>query len=87
MPLTLTHHLVLNDRERRYLIVEAMPFDLGYMMKWQEEPLELEHVQVLSFQIMAGLSFLHSAGVLHRDLVSVFSTFQLECATQFKMIL
>lgn len=50
-----------------------MSRDLRSVIK--EEPLEDGHYQYFMYQILRGLKYLHSAGVVHRDLVD-FSLMQ-----------
>ena len=50
-----------------YVIVELMETDLSSIIK-SPQPLSDEHVQFFLYQILRGLKFMHSAGILHRDL-------------------
>lgn len=50
-----------------YVIVELMETDLSSIIK-SPQPLSDEHCQFFLYQLMRGLKFMHSAGILHRDL-------------------
>jgi len=50
-----------------YLVSELMETDLHQVIR-SKQPLSDEHVQYFSFQLFRALKYMHSAGVLHRDL-------------------
>nr|XP_032633532.1 serine/threonine-protein kinase NLK2-like [Chelonoidis abingdonii] len=50
-----------------YVLTELMQSDLHKVIV-SPQPLSAEHVKVFLYQILRGLKYLHSAGVLHRDL-------------------
>lgn len=52
-----------------YLVTELMDTDLGQIIK-SSQPLSNEHVQYFIYQILRGLLYIHSANVVHRDLVN-----------------
>lgn len=51
-----------------YIATELMDTDLGQIIK-SSQPLSDEHVQYFIYQILRGLLYIHSANVVHRDLV------------------
>lgn len=50
-----------------YVISELMETDLASILK-SPQPLSEEHCQFFIYQILRGLKFIHTAGVMHRDL-------------------
>ena len=50
-----------------YLVSELMETDLHQVIR-SKQPLSEEHIQYFSFQMFRSLKYMHSAGVLHRDL-------------------
>lgn len=50
-----------------YAVFELMETDLGSIIKSQQE-LSLDHVQFFLYQVLRGMKYIHSAGILHRDL-------------------
>ena len=53
--------------------MELMESDLGRLLDSKEKISPL-HCQVFLYQILRGLKCIHSAGVLHRDIVSVLQS-------------
>ena len=50
-----------------YAVFEMMETDLGSIIKSNQE-LSIQHIQFFLYQILRGMKYVHSAGILHRDL-------------------
>ena len=53
-----------------YFVTELLGTDLHRLLT--SRPLEKQFIQYFLYQILRGLKYVHSAGVVHRDLVSAF---------------
>lgn len=56
-----------DDFDDLYLVFELMETDLANIIK-SPQPLTGHHVQFFVYQLLRGLKFLHSAGIIHRDI-------------------
>jgi nemo like kinase len=50
-----------------YVVTELMQSDLHKIIV-SSQPLSSDHVKVFLYQILRGLKYLHSIGILHRDI-------------------
>ena len=63
--------------EDLYVVSELMHTDLASIIK-SPQPLSESHIQFFIYQILRGLKYIHSANVVHRDLVSFGVTLETE---------
>ena len=63
----------------RYMVTPLMDLDLNNIIKIQK--LTDDQVKFIIYQIMRGLKYIHSAGIIHRYEVSKFGNYQLEFST------
>jgi serine/threonine protein kinase len=59
---------VVQESGRLYLIFEFLDCDLKRYLDKQPGPLPMEVVKSFTYQLVRGLAFCHSRGVMHRDL-------------------
>ena len=55
------------DFQNIYIVSDLMETDLGAIIK-SNQALTDEHIQFFLYQLLRGLKYIHSAGILHRDL-------------------
>lgn len=53
-----------------YVVSELMNTDLASIIK-SPQPLSDSHIQFFIYQILRGLKYMHSANIIHRDLVTL----------------
>jgi serine/threonine protein kinase len=53
--------------QNRFMVTELMECDLSRIML-SSQPLSLAHVSFFVYQMLRGLKYMHSAGLVHRDL-------------------
>lgn len=57
----------IDHMDELYVVTELMQSDLHKIIV-SPQPLSSDHVKVFLYQILRGLKYLHSAGILHRDI-------------------
>ena len=53
-----------------YVVSDLMNTDLASIIK-SPQPLSDNHIQFFIYQILRGLKYMHSANIIHRDLVDL----------------
>mmetsp|Transcript_47731 Transcript_47731/g.108324 ORF Transcript_47731/g.108324 Transcript_47731/m.108324 type:complete len:301 (-) Transcript_47731:296-1198(-) len=59
---------VVQEQGRLYLIFEFLDCDLKKFLDKQPGPLSADQVKSFAYQMVRGLAFCHSRGVMHRDM-------------------
>jgi mitogen-activated protein kinase 1/3 len=62
----------INEFKDVYIITELMETDLNQIIK-SKNTISDEHIQYFIYQIMCALAYIHSADVLHVDLLLAYS--------------
>jgi serine/threonine protein kinase len=57
----------LKEFNEIYVVFDLMETDLGSIIKSDQE-LSIDHVRFFMYQLLRGMKYIHSAGILHRDL-------------------
>lgn len=57
----------VNDFQTLYFVLNFVDYDLSKVIK-RGKPFTEEHIKLLIYSLLRGLKFIHSAGVIHRDL-------------------
>jgi len=58
-----------------YLVTHLMGADLNNIVRTQK--LSDDHVQFLVYQILRGLKYIHSAGIIHRVRTRIYDSMQI----------
>ncbi len=51
----------------RYLITDVMDTDLSYIIR-SGQPITPSHVKFFLYQVLRGVKYIHSVGIVHRDI-------------------
>lgn len=63
----LRHKQPEEKNDEIYAVFECMETDLGAIIKSKQQ-LSVDHIQFFMYQVLRGMKYCHSAGILHRDL-------------------
>src|SRR5688500_2540347 len=67
------HHMSVQWTVRRYMVFELMDTDMSRIIN-SKNALTDEHYQYFVYQMLCGLKYVHTANVIHRDLVRIQHT-------------
>ena len=66
------HEVILGGRPENFtcvfLVMEFGSMDLGKLMSYSNMGLKKNHVITILYNLLCGVNFIHSTGVVHRDL-------------------
>ncbi|CAG8084282.1 unnamed protein product [Penicillium nalgiovense] len=60
--------IFISPSEDLYIVPDCMMTDLHHLMRSTSKPLEGQFVQFFTYQILRGLKYIHSAGVVHQNI-------------------
>lgn len=60
-------HSTIDDYDDVYYIMSSMETNLAKIIS-SKQPLSVLHYQYLTYQILRGLKFIHSSGIIYRDM-------------------
>lgn len=64
-----------------FIILELWPSDIRKVIK--NERMEIDHVKILIYNCLCATNFLHSTGIIHRDLKSANILIDSKCQVAF----
>lgn len=62
-----TPEKTINEFQTLYFVLNFVDYDLSKVIK-RGRPFSEDHIKLLIYSLLRGLKFIHSAGVIHRDL-------------------
>ncbi|KZN87860.1 Mitogen-activated protein kinase [Penicillium chrysogenum] len=60
--------IFISPSEDLYIVTDCMMTNLHHLMRSTSKPLEGQFVQFFTYQMLRGLKYIHSAGVIHHNL-------------------